>query len=163
LDGGLICDRRGSDRCRWWLHRSPRRGAADQQKATYRHTPQCRRCTAGCAHTAPSSVFMVSPWLTSKPGQHRLCWFTPKRAEKWSCIQWLKVSEIESISLVTRTPRALEIEPRGLTNSVGLGHVLLKWAEYRVTGGPRQPARMPSLRRLTGRVLQVRRWGGYLA
>jgi hypothetical protein len=46
----------------------------------------------------------------------------------------LKVSEIESISLVTRTPRALEIEPRGLTNSVGLGHVLLKWAEYRVTG-----------------------------
>ena len=40
----------------------------------------------------------------SKHGHDRLCWLTQNRAAKWSCIQRLKVSEIESMSLVTPIP-----------------------------------------------------------
>jgi hypothetical protein len=43
---------------------------------------------------------------------------TSKRAEKWSRILRLKARETEAMPLVTRTPMALEIGRRALTNRV---------------------------------------------
>lgn len=39
-----------------------------------------------------------------KPGQHRRCWLSQKLLDKRSCIQRLKVREIEAMPLVIRTP-----------------------------------------------------------
>jgi hypothetical protein len=53
-----------------------------------------------------------------KPRHDRVCWLTQKRAEKRADTQRSKVRETKPISLVTRTPLALEIGHRDLTNRV---------------------------------------------
>ena len=73
--------------------------------------------------SAPDIELPFPSGAHGKARHDRLCWLTQKRAEKWSCIQHLKVSEIESMSLVTLTTRALEIEHRELPNRVCVGPV----------------------------------------
>ena len=66
---------------------------------------------------------ILSPVATtlrlSKPGQHRLCWVSQKRAGKRVYTRRLKDSETKYMPLETLTPMALEIDRRALTNSVG--------------------------------------------
>jgi hypothetical protein len=61
-----------------------------------------------------------------KARHDRLCWLTQKRAEKRDDKQRSKARETESISLVTRTPLALEIGHRDLPNRVTTSYTLAR-------------------------------------
>jgi hypothetical protein len=58
-----------------------------------------------------------------KHGHDRRCRSTQKRAEQQADTQRSKARRTEPMSLVTRTPLALEIGHRALTNRVSPGHV----------------------------------------
>jgi hypothetical protein len=70
--------------------------------------------------------------IVSKHGHGRLCWLTQKRAEKWADTQRSKARETEPMSLVTRTPLALEISHRDLTNRVTASFTSVRTADDRV-------------------------------
>jgi hypothetical protein len=73
----------------------------------------------------------MSPWAGTKrssparckPRHNRLCWLSRKRTGKWACIQRLKAKDTGSTPLVKRTPMAVEIDCRALTNRVNRGEV----------------------------------------
>jgi hypothetical protein len=62
--------------------------------------------------------------LQGDKGNIRLCWVSQKHAEKQSCIQRLKTSEIEPIPLVSLAPMTLQIGHGVLPNRVNISHSL---------------------------------------
>ena len=53
-----------------------------------------------------------------KARHSRLCWVSPKRAKKQADTRRLKVRKLESLPLMKRTAKALEIDRRELPNRV---------------------------------------------
>jgi hypothetical protein len=71
-----------------------------------------------------------------KHGHDGLCWLNQKCADKRPRLERLADRDTAYIPLVTRTPLALEVDRRDLTNRVGPGHVCGGWPNKSVTPFP---------------------------